>query len=67
MIHVSPEKMTLSELRPFMAEYLKRKRGKKAARPAILKPRKDVESSFPLVSDLRRAPSVEPATGWRND
>jgi ribosomal protein S27AE len=32
-----PKEMTLTELRPYMAEYLRRKRGTKPAKPRVLK------------------------------
>ena len=37
----SPSEMTIGELKPYAAEYISRKRGKRATTPPILKPCKE--------------------------
>jgi uncharacterized paraquat-inducible protein A len=49
----APQDMTISELRPYMVEYLKRKRGTKPTR-AVLKPCK--KCSETLTARQRRYP-----------
>jgi NADH pyrophosphatase NudC (nudix superfamily) len=57
-----PEDMTLDELRPYMAEFLRRQRSGKPTTPPILKPCR--ECSEMLTARQRRYPC--PKCGARN-
>lgn len=60
-----PEDMSLTELRPYMAEYLRRKRGTKPARAAVLKPCKSCGTQ--LSARQRRYPCPKCGTYNREE
>jgi hypothetical protein len=62
-----PKEMTLTELRPYMAEYLRRSAEPSQPNPAYSRLARRVVRCSPLVDVVMLAPSVARTTGRQND